>query len=490
MAPAYDDQVNKLRATFNSGKTTVAWRTEQLKKINEALDDFKDEICEAMTKDLGRPMCEILVAEYAAVVAEVRIALDNVAKWAKPYSVPHPLTQKPGESKVCPTPKGVVLIICPWNYPFNLSFAPLAAAIAAGNCCLLKPSECAPNCAQVIEKIMGRLDQSAITCVQGAVEETTALLKLQWDHIMYTGNGAVAKVVMRAAAEHLTPVTLELGGKSPVIIDEDAKLDVAVQRILWGKYLNCGQTCIAPDYILATEGVKAKLVTKMKEVLQRFYGTDAHATKDFGRIVNERHWDRIQSLLKDHGGQMWSLESSSPATRSEKFIAPTIVEDPSPTSKLMTEEIFGPVLPVLKVKNVEEAIEFVNKRDRPLALYAFSEKKATTDQILQNTISGGCCVNDVIYHIANPSLPFGGIGPSGCGKYHGKAGFEEFSHLRSVMWRPTWIDPPERYPPYKEANLKFLMKLLLGPIVPPAVKKALMVLGAALFAYLLKKMLA
>eukprot|EP00440_Ansanella_granifera_P041939 gb/GFBE01045465.1/.p1 GENE.gb/GFBE01045465.1/~~gb/GFBE01045465.1/.p1 ORF type:complete len:470 (+),score=109.72 gb/GFBE01045465.1/:1-1410(+) len=428
--------------------------------------DFQGDIMEAMEADLGRPKAEILVAEYAAVIAELDMATSQLPNWSRPERVAQPLMQQPGQSAVHRVPKGVVLIISPWNYPINLSLVPVISALAAGNCVVVKPSEVAPRCALVVEKILRCLDEDAVQVVQGSIQETTELLSLKFDHIMYTGNGTVGKVVMRAAAEHLTPVTLELGGKSPAIIDDTANLQVVGRRLIWGKFLNCGQTCVAPDYVLVTEKAKEQVIAVLKATIIEFYGQDPSKSPAFGRIVNERHWERVQDLLHGHEGKVWSPESGGPAVRADRYIPPTLIVDPSPESKVMQEEIFGPVLPILTVKRIEDAIDFVNARDKPLALYMFSSSKRTVDSVLANTTSGGCCVNDCIYQIANPNLPFGGVGASGMGASHGRAGFEEFSHRRSVTWRPTWVDPSLRYPAYSEKKTSFLMTLLMGPRLP------------------------
>jgi len=462
----FSSLVSELRETFETRKTTeVSWRKEQLLKLKETLLAFQDDIVEAIMADMGRPRAEILVGEWAFVIAELDMSLKNLANWTSPTKIAQPLLQQPGHSALLPMPKGVMLIISPWNYPIGLSLAGVVAAIAAGNCMIVKPSEMAPHSAKVVERILQTLDQEAVRVVLGGQDETTELLKLRFDHILFTGSVNVGKIVMRAAAEHLTPVTLELGGKSPVIIDESADLATLGNRLLWGKFMNCGQTCIGVDYVIVVESMREKVVAILKETLLSFYGQDPHASTSFGRVINERHWDRLQGLLEsNHGGQAWSPEGGTAAIRSERFIPPTLIENPEVDSRLMKEEIFGPLLPIITVKSVDDAIKFVNARERPLALYVFSKNSQTVDKVLQNTTSGGCCVNDTLYHFVNPHLPFGGVGHSGMGSYHGYAGFKEFSHLKPVVWRDTWIDPHLRFPPYTESSTNFLVGLLIGPV--------------------------
>lgn len=445
-----DSMLHMLRVTFSSNKTKdLAWRTDQLLTLRRALVELQDDIVEALISDSGRPYHEVFAAELSALVLELDVALEQLPLWMKPQEVNHPLMAKPGKSAILHVPKGVVLIIGPWSLPLGYCLIPAIAALASGNCIVVKPSEFAPKSALVLEKILGHLDQTAVQLLQGSISETK-LLKLRFDHIMYSGTSEAAKVVMHSAAEHLTPVTLQLGGKNPVIIDESVNLKTIGNRVLWGKFCNCGQNGSATDYALVTEGIRDQVVSVFKETLLKFYGQDPHVSPYFGRIVNEDHWDRLQGLLKGHGGKSWVAEGGKPAMRSERFMPPTLIEDPDHASRLMQEEILGPILPIITVKCVDDAIDFVNARERPLTLYIFSESEDAVNKVLGSTISGSVCVNDTLMHRANPSLPFGGVGASGIGAFNGRSGFEEFSHSRSVMWRPTWFDPLQRYPPYAD----------------------------------------
>jgi len=445
----YKMNVDSMRAYFESGVTaTPAWRKDQLNQLRKGLKECTDEIIDALRVDLGRPTFEGLLAEVTAVVQELDFALEHVDAWMKPEKVWHPMLNQPGSSYRIPQPKGVVLILSPWNYPINLCFMVVVAAIVSGNCSIIKPSEVTPTCSMVTEKLVKKyLDNRAFQVVQGAVPETTALLRNRFDHIVYTGNGAVGRIVASQAAKHLTPITLELGGKSPAIVDKSVNLKVAAKRLINGKFFNNGQTCIAPDYVLLHKDVEAEFLDELKSVLKSFFGDDALNSTSVGRIVNERHFDRIMRLLQNHDG---IVISEGTPDRSNKFIPPTLVLNPNPDSDLMHEEIFGPVLPILTVNNAEDAVRFISARERPLALYIFAEDQAVCDQILAGTTSGGVCVNDCLFHITNPYLPFGGVGASGMGSYHGEQSFKELSHMKSVMYRSTWMDPGFRYPPYNE----------------------------------------
>jgi len=338
----------------------------------------------------------------------------------------------------------------------------LVCIVAAGNCCVIKPSELASATEKLIATLIPRyLDNSAIAVVLGDIPETTALLKLQWDHIIYTGNGMVGKFVARRAAEHLTPITLELGGKSPVFVLPGANIKQAAKRVMSMKLLNAGQTCIAPDYVLVHESIQDAFLAECKTALQEFYGDDTK-TKDLGRIINVRHFNRIKKLMETSGGEVYS-HGGTP-DEAVKYLPPTLVKNPRVDSGLMTEEIFGPVLPLLKIESLDKMIDYVNARDKPLALYIFGQN-GDVQEIIAKTSSGGVCVNDCCWHILTPYLPFGGVGASGMGKYHGKWGFEEFSHLRGVMYRATFLDPPQRYPPYTETNTNMFQMVLIGPCV-------------------------
>jgi aldehyde dehydrogenase (NAD+) len=352
-----------------------------------------------------------------------------------------------------------VLIIGPWNYPVQLVLAPLVGALAAGNAAVLKPSEVAAHTSRALARLIPRyLDGDAIAVIEGGVPETTALLDERWDHIFYTGNGTVGRVVMAAAAKHLTPVTLELGGKSPTIVDRSANLDVAARRIVWGKYINAGQTCVAPDYVLVDRRVEGPLSARMRDAVRQFYGDDPQASNDYGRIINDRHFARLARLIDDEGSG--EVLYGGDRDEDDRYFSPTAVRNPELTSPIMQEEIFGPILPVIAVDDTASAIEFVNSREKPLALYVFAEETEVANRVIASTSSGGACVNATIFHLAVPGLPFGGVGASGMGAYHGRATFETFSHAKSVLTKPTGIDPSIAYPPYRGIKAKLLRRLL------------------------------
>ena len=376
-----------------------------------------------------------------------------LSRWTKPKRVGG--MRLLGRSQIVQDPLGVVLIISPWNYPVQLLFSPLVGALAAGNAVVLKPSEVTPHTSAVLAKhVPDYLDTEAVALVEGAVEETTALLAERFDHIFYTGNGTVGRIVMEAAAKHLTPVTLELGGKSPCIVDDDVDVETTARRIAWGKFMNAGQTCVAPDYLLVHEDREEALVEALGKAIREFYGDDPRESADFGRIVNGRHQQRVARFLKDGdvvvGGQ---------TDESQNYVAPTLLRNVSPDSDAMREEIFGPVLPILKVKDVAEAIRFVNEREKPLALYVFSNDERVQQDVLERTSSGGVCVNGTILHLANPNLPFGGVGPSGMGAYHGRHSFETFSHAKSVLRRKLKRDAKFMYPPYGKLKTRLTKRL-------------------------------
>ncbi len=449
--------VADLRATFKSRKTLPhAWRAQQLRAVGRMLRERKDDILAALSADLGKSAFEGFLAEIALCEKEVAYMLDNLDKWMQPEKVSTPLAVQPGKSRIYRDPLGVVLIIAPWNYPAQLALLPMIGAIAAGNCVVVKPSEVAANTSQVLAKLIPEyLDTECVKVVEGAVPETTALLEQRWDHIFYTGNGAVGRIVMAAAAKHLTPVTLELGGKCPVIVDRTADLDVAARRVVWGKFFNAGQTCLAPDYILVHDAVADRFTDKLAKTIRAFYGDDARRSKDYARIINERHHDRLTKLLEG-----CKVVAGGDHDRTDRYIAPTLLRDVSFDAPIMQEEIFGPLLPIHTIGSMAQAIELVNERDKPLALYVFSEDKSVQDDVLSLTSSGGACVNDVVMHFTVPDLPFGGVGESGMGAYHGRASFETFTHKKSVLNKSRHMDLPLRYPPYDDNKAKWLQRLM------------------------------
>ncbi len=434
-------------------------RRTQLRQLRRMLIEREDTIMAAMVSDLGKPPMEAYAAEVGLVLAEIDDALKHLGEWAAPTKVKVALAFKPGSAEIMPEPLGVALIIAPWNYPMQLLIAPLVAALAAGNTVVLKPSEVAPaTAAAMAELIPQYLDQRVARVVVGGVDETTALLAEHFDHIFYTGNGTVGRIVMTAAAKHLTPVTLELGGKSPAIVTADADITIAARRIAWGKFLNAGQTCVAPDYVLVDASVEKAFVDALAATIREFYGDDPKASADYARIVNERHWDRLNGLL-DAGGYDTTVCGGG-GDRATKFIPPTVLTGVKPDAALMQEEIFGPILPVLPVSDLDEAIRFVNDRDKPLALYVFSCDPHAIGRVLDRTTAGGVCVNHAVLHVGVGALPFGGVGGSGMGAYHGKAGFDTFSHRKAVLRKPVRPDPSILYPPYKGWKYKLVRRFL------------------------------
>lgn len=444
-----------LRETFDSGKTrSLAWRKAQLEALIRFAQENDEALIEALRADMGKPELEARVADVGQISIEAKFALKNLKKWTRPESAGSiPLM---GKSFVVRDPLGVVLIIAPWNYPVGLLLTPLVGAIAAGNAAVLKPSEVTANTSRVLAELLPKyVDTDAIALVEGGVPETSALLEERFDHIMYTGNGVVAKVVMEAAARNLTPMTLELGGKSPCIVDSTADIEVAARRIAWGKFMNAGQTCIAPDYILVEESVEEELIGELKKSVESFYSGDPKDNPDYARIVNSRHHDRVAKLIE---GQEVAFGGE---TRAEDcYIEPTVLRNVSPDSAVMQSEVFGPVLPVLRIKDVGEAIEFVNRGEKPLALYLFSNDSSMEERVLSSTSSGGVTINGTILHIANSKLPFGGVGPSGMGAYHGRYSFETFSHRKAVLRRGFKFDLKMMYPPYTEFRTKMTKKIL------------------------------
>lgn len=448
-----------LRATFDSGRTrSLAWRQAQLAGLRRMMDEADAELTEALRQDLGRPSMEAYAADIGHTKAELRHLAKHVARWMRPTKVRVPLTAAPAKAWVQPEPLGVALVIAPWNYPIQLLVEPLAAAVAAGNCVLAKPSELAPACSAALARLLPRyVDPEAITVVEGGVEETTALLAERWDHIFFTGSTAVGRVVAAAAATHLTPTVLELGGKSPTYVHASANLDVAARRIAWGKFLNAGQTCIAPDYVLVDRQVRDRFVDALAARITEFFGTDPQQSASFGRIVNERHLARLAGLLGAGAGTVAVGGTTDPTAR---FVAPTVTVEPSPDSPVMQEEIFGPILPVLGVDGPDEAVAFITGRPKPLALYVFADDDAVIDGVVASTSSGGVCINQTLMHLLPSDLPFGGVGDSGMGAYHGKAGFDVFSHHKSVLRKPVTPDLKVLYPPYRGVVERVIRKIL------------------------------
>lgn len=451
--------VESARRAFQSGITrSREWREAQLDGIARFLKDKQEEILLALETDLGKPRFESLSAEIFSVEWEATHAKKRLKQWMMPQKVPTPLLHQPARSWIQKEPLGVVLVMGAWNYPVQLTLAPLVGVVAAGNCAILKPSEVSPaTSALLAEHLPAYLDPRCIKVVEGGVPEATELLKQKFDHIMYTGNGSVARVVMRAAAEHLTPVTLELGGKSPCIIDDGIDLDVASSRVAWAKFFNCGQTCVAPDYLLIKESIYPEFVTALRAKIEKFWGPDPSQSPAYGRIVNQRHYRRLMSLLEGGG----KVLCGGTGVEEDRCMAPTLLEDVSPQSAVMQDEIFGPILPLLKVTDIPAAMEFVNCRPKPLALYLFTESEQTEKRVLEGTSSGAVVVNHCMLQNLTPELPFGGVGESGIGAYHGRAGFETFSHHKPVLKKPFALDPAFLYPTYS-ARLSALLARLLA----------------------------
>jgi aldehyde dehydrogenase (NAD+) len=452
---AIPDAVARLRCTFQSGRTRpLAWRREQLKRLRTLARAHGDELVAALRADFGKPELEARMMDIGQVGIECSLALKNLRRWTRPERAAGlPIL---GRSRIVREPLGVVLIIAPWNYPVGLLLSPLVGAIAAGNCAVLKPSEVTAHTAEVLaRRIPEYLDPQAVTVVTGGAQETQALLEQRFDHIFYTGGGRVGRLVMQAAAETLTPVTLELGGKSPCIVDADVDVRVAARRIAWGKFLNAGQTCVAPDYVLVHERREDELVRELGAAIRAFYGEDPLASADLTQVADARHFERIAKLLT--GGEIAVGGRTDPARRR---IEPTLLRGVSPDAPIMREEIFGPVLPVIAVKSIEEAVDFVNDRDKPLALYVFSRDEEVQREVVERTSSGGVCVNGTLLHLSNPALPFGGVGPSGMGAYHGRHSFETFSHRKSVLTRGLRFDPSFLYPPYTGWKTRLMRRFL------------------------------
>lgn len=446
-----------------SARARVMWdedaRREQLVALKALLTEQQDRWAAALHHDLGKSSIEAYATEIGFTVTEAEHALGHLKAWMQPRKAKLPMVFRPGWAKVVSQPLGLALVIAPWNYPVQLLLGPLVGALAAGNTVLLKPSELAPATSALAAELVPRyLDQRVVAVVEGGVDETTAVLAERFDHILYTGSGEVGKVVLRAAAEHLTPVTLELGGKSPAIVAADADIDVTARRIAWGRFTNAGQTCIAPDYVLVDAAVEDRFLGAMLRSVHDLFGENPKVSPDYGRIVDERHYDRLSGLLEAGGYE--AVVTGGIGNRDDRYLAPTVLAGVDPGAAVMQEEIFGPILPVIAVADIDAAIGFVTARPHPLALYVFSGDDAVADQVIDRTSSGAAAVNHTLLHAGVPDLPFGGVGASGTGAYHGESGFNTFSHRRAVMAKPTKPDPSLMYPPYKRWKEVILRRLL------------------------------
>ena len=449
--------VSAVRAAFDEGTTrSLIWRRQQLRRMIELLEENEDELLAALRADLGKPSVEGYVTDIAFVLSELRLMVRNLEKWNAPVRVRTPLASMPGRSRLIPQPLGVVLVIAPWNYPVQLLLVPAAGAIAAGNAVVMKPSEISSHTSALLARLVPRyMDSRAVAIVEGGVPETTELLRQRFDHIFYTGNGTVGRIVMSHAANHLTPVTLELGGKSPAIVDSSARLAVTARRIAWGKWLNAGQTCVAPDYVLVERSQELALVEELTKCIGEFYGADPATSDSYGRIVSDRHFDRLVGMIGDG-----TVATGGTNSRTDRYVAPTILTNVKLDGKLMTEEIFGPLLPIIPVDDIDAAIAFVRSRPHPLALYIFAEDDRVIDRVVDETSAGGVTVNGTLLHLTNPQLPFGGVGESGMGAYHGMSGVRTFQHLKPVLSRGTRPDPRVAYPPYTKTKLRLIRRLL------------------------------
>lgn len=443
--------------TFYSAGMTLphSFRLKQLQKLKTMLLEYEEELYEALHADLGKSRFESWETEIGPVLQEISYAQRHLKSWMKPRRAKTSILHFPSSGKIIPEPYGTVLILSPWNYPVQLTLMPLAAAIAAGNCAVLSLPTASMHTSRVLEKLLAdAFAEEHVRTYLGDIPTNTELLKEPFDYIFFTGSPRVGKIVMEAAAKNLTPVTLELGGKSPCIVDRTADIQLAARRIVWGKSLNSGQTCVAPDYILAEQSVKGRLCTALAEEYQKLYGNDPINNPDYPKIINGQHFERLVSLLE---GQ--KIISGGRYDRESRKMELTVLDSPDVHATVMEEEIFGPILPVLSYETLDEVKQFVNSRPKPLALYLFTRSEETERRIMEGIPFGGGCINDTVVHLVNHGLPFGGVGNSGMGRYHGKFGFDTFTHYKGVLKKGNWLDLPVRYPPYGE-KLGLLKKMM------------------------------
>lgn len=452
----FEAMVSRQREFWNTGATrSVEWRLIQLKKLEQALEEREEALCAALKADLGKAAYESWLSEIGMTLGELRFARKHLKKWAAVKRRPSAMPLFPASSRVVPQPYGTVLIMSPWNYPVQLTLVPLVSALAAGNCAVVKPSAYAPNVAQVVAELLGDIfPPEYVSVVQGGRAENAALLEQDFDYIFFTGSPAVGKTVMAAAAQHLTPVTLELGGKSPVIIAPDANIPLAARRIAWGKFLNAGQTCVAPDHVYIPQNLRDAFVKELAGQIHQLYGADPLTGPDLPKIINEKHFNRVAGLMGSGKTAVGGRTDSE-----TRRIEPTVLVDVAESNAVMQEEIFGPVLPVLTYDSLDDLIARQQKKARPLALYIFTGDRALEKRIVSALPSGGVCVNDTVIHLANPHVPFGGVGNSGMGACHGRTGFDTFTHYRTVVRRGA-LDLPLRYAPYGGKNLNTVKKLM------------------------------
>lgn len=436
-------------------KSNIKYRKKKLQDLLMSIHSHEEEIIAALYDDFKKPKFEAVVTETSYVISELKHTLKNLSKWAKPEYVYPSLLNFPSTDYIIKEPYGKVLIIAPWNYPFQLALCPLIAAVSAGNQVVVKPSELTPNTSAIIQKIISEVfDKNHVQVIEGGVTVSQELLAQRWDYIFFTGSVAVGKIVAKAAAQFLTPTTLELGGKNPCIVAENCNIQLTAKRIVWGKFLNAGQTCIAPDYVLVHSKIKTKLIQALQEEIIVAYGASPETSQDYPRIINEKNWLRLTQFLENQtilfGGQ---------SNQKGNFLAPTLLDEPKLDSLVMQDEIFGPILPILSYENEAEIESVISKFEKPLALYVFSDSSSWAQKITKKYSFGGGCINDTIIHFSNHRLPFGGVGHSGCGAYHGKLSFESFSHKKAIVKKATWLDLPMRYAPYKN-KINFIQKIL------------------------------
>lgn len=442
----YGKLLDRQRNWFATGRTKeIEFRIESLKLLKQTIINRADEIMFALEKDFGKSRFETFSSEIMITIEEINLAIKNLNSWAAPLKVKTPLIYFKAKSRIYYEPFGIVLVISAWNYPFQLTINPLIGAIAAGNCCVVKPSELSPHTSIIVASIIKEsFPEEYCAAVEGGIDETTALLNEEFDFIHYTGSTRVGRIIAQAAAKHLTPVVLEMGGKSPCIVDNTADLKISARRIVWGKFLNAGQTCVAPDYLITHKAIKTPLLQAIKEQIKAFYGDTPEKSGDYCRIISQKHFDRLSAFLKK--GTIINGGNTDP---DQLYIEPTLLDNISWDDPVMQEEIFGPILPVLEYEDLSQAIAMVNAHSKPLALYFFSKDKKAQQRLIKEVPFGGGCINATLMHTANPHLPFGGVGESGIGSYHGRWSFETFSHKKSVLDKSTLIDPSLPYPPYK-----------------------------------------
>lgn len=442
------DKFNNSKAFFNTHKTkNLKFRKQQLKLLSKNIKNHENELLDALYKDLGKSKVEAYATEISMLLKSIKLMRKELKNWSKTKQTDTPLYLFPTKSYIKKEPYGTVLIIGPFNYPVQLVFEPLIGAIAAGNTAIVKPSELTPHVAIVIKDIIeDTFDEAYVSVVEGGIEETQTLLSLPFDYMFFTGSEKVGKIVYEAAARKLIPVTLELGGKSPVIVDDTANIKVASERISFGKFTNAGQTCVAPDYILVQRKVKNDLIKALKKTIIEFYGENIEKSPDFGRIVNQKHFNRLNDLIQIHKDNVVFGGNSS---KEDLYIEPTLLDNITNDNKIMKEEIFGPILPIITYDNFDEVLEIIQSKSKPLSLYLFSEDENMTHRVVEELSFGGGAINDTLMHLANPNLPFGGVGSSGIGQYHGKYSFDTFSHMKSYTFKSTRLESSLFFPPYK-----------------------------------------